>query len=421
MIRSRARELEKPRSAPRIGMWASLRFHDFRLLWTGLLVSNLGSWMQLTATGYYIAKSAHSTEQAALYLGFQGIARAIPVILVSPIAGVLADTFPRRRLLFVTNSAMVLLALLLAVLTTLGWMTIALLIGISALQAVALSFDSPARQSWVPLLVGREYVGNAIGLNSIAFNAPAVVGPAIAGVLIAVIGIEGSFYANAVATLAVIVALVFMKPAPPSTTTRGEPILRSIIDGLRFLLDHGILRWIIALFVVTAALARPYSMLLPAYVVNDLHANAKGLGVAISATGVGGFAGALLTAYLGSRERRGVLWLASAAVMCAGVVVLGFISKLWISLPVLFLIGAATLTFLGASNTLIQTLSPDAMRGRAISVYTMVAIGVVPAGSFLVGALANLIGLHHAFEVSGGLCAAMVAWLWFSHPIVRTV
>ncbi|MDQ2663199.1 MAG: MFS transporter [Candidatus Eremiobacteraeota bacterium] len=421
MIGTGRGELEKPRSAKRAGMWASLQFHDFRLLWTGLLVSNLGSWMQLTATGYYIAKAAHSTEQAALYLGFQGLARAVPVILVSPIAGVLADTFPRRRLLFITNGATVILALTLAVLTSLGWMTVALLIGISALQAVALSFDSPARQSWVPLLVGREYVGNAIGLNSIAFNAPAVVGPAIAGVLIAAIGIEGSFYANAVATTAVLVALAFMKSAPPSTSTRGEPILRSILDGLRFLTDHRILRWIIALFVVTALLARPYSMLLPAYVVNGLHANAKGLGIAISATGIGGFAGALLTAYLGSRERRGVLWLASAAVMCVGVLSLGFISKLWISLPVLFAIGAATLTFLGASNTLIQTLSPDVVRGRAISVYTMVAIGVVPAGAFVLGALANFIGLHHAFLVSGGLCALLVLWLWLSQPIVRTV
>ena len=404
----------------RITIFSALRFRDFRLLWIGLLVSNLGSWMQLPATGYYIAILAGNPRTAALYLGLQGLGRAIPVLLLSPVAGVVADAFPRRRILFITNSVMVLLALILAVFTSLGWMNIVGLILINAASATTLAFDSPARQSWVPLMVEREYVGNAIGLNSVAFNAPAVIGPAIAGGLIIWSGIAGSFYVNAVLTLAVILALVFMKPAPPSTG-RPENWLGSIVYGLRFLIEHPILKWIIAIFVLTAVLVRPYSMLLPAFIVNTLHGNAFDLSLAISATGVGGFAGALLTAYLGTRERRGTIWLVSSVLMALGVMSLGFIWSLWIALPVLFVIGTATMTLLGASNTLIQTLSPDHVRGRAISVYTMVAIGLVPGGALVVGAIGSFIGLHMAFLIVGAVSALFALWPWLTRPILRTV
>jgi MFS family permease len=404
-----------------VSLFSSLQFKDFRLLWFGLLISNLGSWMQLTATGYFIAKLAGNPHTASLYLGFQGLGRAVPVLLLSPVAGLVADTWPRRRVLFWTNSIMALLAFILAVLTSFNLMNILGLILINAANAATMSFDSPARQSWVPLMVPREYIGNAIGLNSVAFNAPAVIGPAIAGILIASIGIAGSFYANAVATLAVVVALLFMQPAPPSNKRSEEPMLKSIAYGLRFLYNHKILNWIISVFIVSAVLVRPYSTLLPAFVVNTLHANAKGLGVAIAATGVGGFAGALLTAYLGARERRGVVWLASALIMSLGVMGLGWVWNLFVSLPILFVIGTATLTFLGASNTLIQTLSPDDVRGRAISVYTMVALGIVPGGAMVVGAIASVIGLHYAFLIAGGVTAAFTLWLWLSRPILRTV
>lgn len=403
-----------------VSMFSSLRIKDFRLLWIGLLISNLGTWMQLTATGYFIAKLAGNAHTASLYLGFQGLARAVPVLLLSPVAGLIADTRPRRQTLFFTNVALSMLALILAIFTSLGWMNIVGLLLINAGTAAAQSFDTPARQSWVPLMVPREYIGNAIGLNSVAFNAPAVLGPAIAGVLISSVNIAGAFYLNAIATLAVVVALIFMKPAPP-TTSRREPFLPSIAYGLRFLYSHKILGWLITMFIITALLVRPYSMLLPAFIVNTLHVTAKGLGIAIAATGVGGFAGALVTAYLGTREHRGTIWSVSAGVMAIGVFLLGFIWNLWLTLPVLFLIGTATMTFLGASNTLIQTLSPDEVRGRAIAVYSMVALGIVPGGALIVGSIASLTGLHVAFWIVGGITALIALYGWITRPIFRTV
>ncbi|MBV9403609.1 MAG: MFS transporter [Candidatus Eremiobacteraeota bacterium] len=407
-----------PKRAP--GLLGALRFRDFRLLWMGLLISNLGTWMQFTATGYFVVKLSPTPQLGSFYLGVLGIARAIPVLLASPIAGVVADRLPRRRVLFVTNSTISALALLLAILTSLHAINIWGLITLSMLNAAAQSFDVPARQSWVPLLVDRDYIGNAIGLNSIAFNAPAVIGPAIAGVLIAYVGVAGSFYVNAAATLAVVVALLFMKSPAPSSTER-ESLLLSIRNGIAFLLSHAILRYVIIFFMVSALLVRPYSLVLPAYALNYLQADAKGLGWAIAATGVGGFGGALVTALFGSSERRGTLWLFSAMLMGLSVLALGFVRTLWISFPVLALIGLATLAFMGMSNILIQTLSPDAVRGRAVSVYSMIALGFVPAGAFVIGGLGSIIGLGHAFVFAGIATALFVSWLAVWRPVIRTV
>jgi MFS family permease len=411
---------ERATPHPDPGIWAALRFRDFRLLWIGLLISNLGTWMQFTAIGYFVSQIAGSPHAAALDLGILGGVRAVPVLLLSPIAGVVADTYPRRQVLFATNTTMSLAALALAILSTLHRLDFTWLIVISIFNAAANAFDSPVRQSWVPMLVDRPYVGNAIGLNSVAFNAPAVIGPAIAGLLIVWIGVAGSFYVNAVATLAVVVAVLMMAPSPISTKRR-EPMLASIRFGLAFLMGHRILRWIIGVFIVTAVLTRPYSQLIPAYVVNTLHGNATALGWAVAAAGIGGFAGGLITAALGKHERRSVQWLWSGILMSAGVLGLSLVWSVPLSLPILFLIGTGTLAFLGATNTLIQTQSPDQVRGRAISVYTMVAIGVVPAGSLVLGAIASMIGLHMAFALAGAACLVCVILAYTTDAAIRKV
>lgn len=407
-----------PRRAPSI--FAPFKYRDFSLLWSGLLISNLGSWMQTTAMGYFIAVSAGTPHRAALYLGFLGAARAIPVFIWSPLAGVVADALPRRATLMVTNSVMIGEALALAILAVTHHLNIGWIVFLATISSSAQSFDAPARQSWVPLLVNRRYIGNAIGLNSMAFNAPAVVGPAVAGLLIAATGVEGAFFFNAAATLAVVGALILMRPSPPSERAR-EPFLPAVRAGMTFLFSHQILRWIMGAFVVTALLVRPYSTLLPAYAVNALHADARGLGWAFAAVGVGGFGGAVVTAYMGGRDRRGIVWLVSATVMSLGVVLLGAAHQLWIALPILFLVGVSTLAFLGMSNTLVQTLSPDDMRGRAMSVYTMVALGVVQGGALLVGSISALVGIHGGLALAAGVCLIFVLWIWFSKPIVRTV
>ncbi|HEY6325538.1 MAG TPA: MFS transporter [Candidatus Cybelea sp.] len=404
----------------RASIFAALRFRDFRLLWFGLLISNLGTWMQFTAMGFFVARAAGSPHRAALELGILGAARAMPVLLLSPLAGVVADHMPRRRVLFVTNATMALSALMLAVLATAHRLDLAGLVVLSALNSAATGFDSPVRQSWVPLLVDRQYVGNAVGLNSVAFNAPAVIGPALAGLLIVWFGVAGAFYFNAAATLAVIVAVIMMRPSPPSATRR-ESTLYAMRHGITFIARDPALRWILLAQLVTAILTRPYSQLVPALAVNVLHAGARGLGWAVSAAGIGGFGGALVTAYFAQRERRSRLWLQSGLLMSAGVLALAFVPTLGTALPVLCAIGVGTLATLGVTNTLIQVLSPDDVRGRALSVYTMIAIGVVPLGALVDGAIAAAIGLRPTFALAGAICVALFIAIWFAAPAVRKV
>ena len=411
--------IEAPIPKRSTALLAALRYRDFRLLWAGLMVSNVGTWMQFTAMGYFVAQVAGSPHAAALDLGILGGARAIPVLLLSPAAGVVADHLPRRRILMATNVTMAVAALLLAILAGAHRLDMVGLVLISALNSAANAFDSPTRQSWVPLLVGRQYVGNAVGLNSVAFNAPAVIGPAFAGILIVWVGVAGCFYVNAVLTLAVVVAVAMMAPAPPTVKHR-EPMLQAMRQGIVFLIGHPILRWIVLTFFVTAVFARPYSQLIPAFTENVLHAGARGLGLAVSAIGVGGFGGALVTAYFAQRGRRSRLWLVAGLTMSAGIAALGFVPSLSVALPVLTLIGIGTMALLGATNTLIQVLAPDDLRGRALSVYTMIAIGVVPAGSLVDGAIAAAIGLHEMFALSGALCAATFLVVWLFCPSVRT-
>jgi MFS family permease len=403
-----------------VSILAALRYRDYRLLWIGLLVSNLGTWMQFTAMGFFVARMAGSAHQAALDLGILGASRAIPVLLLSPIAGVVADRLPRRRVLFVTNTTMALAALILALLASAHALNLLGLALISALNSGANGFDAPTRQSWVPLLVDRRYIGNAVGLNSIAFNAPAVIGPALAGLLIVWIGVAGAFYFNAGATLAVVVAVILMKPSPPSAQ-RGEPTWHAMKQGVSFIVAHPVLRWIVLAQFVTAILTRPYSQLIAAFAVNVLHAGPRGLGWAVSAIGIGGFGGALATAYFAQRERRSRLWLQAGLLMSAGVLVLAFVPSLRLAVCVLFAIGAGTMAMMGATSTLIQILSPDDVRGRALSIYTMIAIGVMPLGSLVDGAIGSIIGLRETFALAGALCVALFLAIWLFAPIVRTV
>jgi MFS family permease len=172
---------------------------------------------------------------------------------------------------------------------------------------------------------------------------------------------------------------------------------------------------------VTALLARPYSQLVAALAVNVMHASARGLGWAVSAIGLGGFGGALVTAYFAQRERRSKLWLQSGLLMSLGVFALAFVPGLPIALPVLFLAGVGTLASLGVTNTLIQTLSPDDVRGRALSIYTMIAIGVVPLGALIDGAIASAIGLRATFALAGAACTVLFLAIWLFRPAVRGV
>jgi MFS family permease len=410
------------RGEPRIAdarpsAWAAFAYRDFALLWGGLLVSNLGTWMQFTALGYYVASLAPDARVGAFDIGLIGAARAVPVLLLSPFAGVVADRYPRRRVLFITNSITSLLSFALFALVATYHAPLWTLMIVSGLQAATQSFDAPARQSWVPLMVPREFVGGAIGLNSVAFNAPSVVGPPLAGLLIAGIGVAPCFLVNAATTLAVLAALTFMKPAPPSSRRRGN-VVEAIVEGVRFLIRHPVLRWVVLLLVVTSLTIRPYNFLLPAYALHVVHTDALGLGWLMAASGAGAIGGAFFTAASGD-DRRGIIWAVSAVAAGAGVAALGLTSHVGLAAAILGIVGLATLSFIGSSNILLQTLAPDEMRGRVVSVYSMILLGLVPLGSLIVGSIAAVFELRWTFVAAGALACAIALGVAFTQPEVR--
>jgi MFS family permease len=411
--------VEQPPPRRRSGFLAPFRYRDYRLLWSGLIISNLGTWMQLTTLGYLVVKLAGTARLAALDVGILGASSAIPVLLLSPLAGAVADRFPRRRVLLVTNSIEVCAALTLAVLASTGRIALWEIFIIAGIRSTGQSFDAPARQSWVPLLVPREFLGNAIGLNSVAFNAPSVIGPPIAGILILYVGLATSFYLNAVLTFATVTAILMMKAPPPSSTVR-ENMFASIAHGVRFLATNAVLRPVLLMLVATCLLVRPYQQLMPAYAAHVVHVDARGLGFMLAAIGAGAITGSLLTAVIGAR-RRAVVWISSACVMSLGTITLGSVHSFGVAIVVLVFVGLAVLSFVGSSNVLLQTLSPEDMRGRAISVFSMIILGLIPAGSLLLGTFATFVGIQTSLICGGALALVLAAIVWFTSPELRAV
>ena len=393
------------------------RYRDFSLLWSGLLVGNIGTWMQFTALGYYVAKLAPNAGVGSFYIGLLGASRMVPVLIASPFAGVIADRYPRRLILLSTNILTAILAVLLAAALMTDKATLPVVLLLSGLQAATQSFDAPARQSWVPLMVPRELVGNAIGLNSFAFNAPSVVGPPLAGLFIAASGIAPCMILNAIVKFAVVAAVLLMRPAATSSTQRNS-FLAAIREGIAFIYGHGVLRWIYLMLIVTALSVRSYNFLLPAYAVHVVHTDARGLGWLMAAAGAGAMLGALSIAAL-NVKRRALIWFVSGTLASAGVMVLGLTDNLTLAAIILTFIGLGTQSFIGSSNVLVQTLAPDDMRGRVVSVYSMILLGLVPGGALVIGSIARFVDLRMVFIGAGALCTIVGIWTYAAHPKLR--
>ena len=394
-------------------------FRDFRLLWSGLLISNFGTWLQFTALGYLVVRMAPDPAHGVLNAGLLGAAQSIPALLLSPLAGVIADRAPRRRVLLCTNAIVSLSAFALFVCTATGFEPLWALLLLDAVRVGAMAFDAPARQSWVSLLVPRRFIGNAIGLNSIAFNAPSVIAPPIAGLMILGIGIWATFLINAIATLAVVAALIFMKPVPPSSVVR-EPMLVAMRAGLLSLLSHPALRGVVMLLLVISLLVRPYNALMPAYAAHVVGVDARGLGIMLASGGIGAILGSLATAIVGAR-RRAAIWIGSALLMGLADLTLGMTRSLGFALLALFVMGMASLSFAGSTNVLIQTLSSDEMRGRAMSVFSMTIMGLVPAGSLALGVVASRVGLPITFVGTGTIALICTVAIFWSNRDLRAV
>ncbi len=384
----------------------ALRHTDFRLYWTGQLISLVGTWMQSVAQGWLM----HRLTDSPLMLGLLGFAQFLPVMLLSLWAGVLVDRVDRRRLLLVTQALAMLQALALAVLVTFGvvqpWMILTLAFLFGAINA----FDLPTRQSLVADLVGREDLSNGIALNSAAFNSARIVGPASAGVLVAWVGEAGCFWINALSYGAVLSSLVMMRVPVRAIDATGTAVAR-LTEGVRYVWGQRGLRDLLLLLGLMGGFGFQYMVLLPVYARTILDAGPGEYGLLVSAFGVGSILAALrMTRTLSRWDLRRQLLL---GLVVAGLGQAGFAwsRSLPLTLVMGFLSGFGLILYISSTNTLIQMTTDDAFRGRVMSLYTFMFVGMAPFGALLAGSLAEHFGAPAATSVCAVLLLAGALWV----------
>jgi MFS family permease len=354
---------------------------------------------------------------SSLLLGAVTFAGQFPVLVIAPVAGLVADRLKRRQVVIATQTASMILAGILAALTLSQRVTVAQVIFLAALMGVVNSFDIPARQSFIVEMVGREDLMNAIALNSSVFNAARIIGPSVAGILVASCGEGWCFFANSVSYLAVIAGLLLMKIPPRPRPAESASPFAHIAEGFRFVRRTAPIRALLLLIGLVSLVAMPYAVLMPVFAAKILHGNARTLGILMTAAGVGALAGALMLA-----GRRGVFGLGRIVALSCGSFGLALIffsfSKQWVLSALLLVpVGFSVMTQMAATNTLIQSMVPDRLRGRTMAIYSMMFLGMAPFGSLLSGALADHIGAPRTVALGGAL--AILGALAFARHLPR--
>jgi MFS family permease len=382
----------------------ALRSRNYRLFVGGQLVSLIGTWMQTVAQSWLVYRFTGS----AVLLGLVGFASQIPVFVLAPLGGVLADRLDRRRVLIVVQATMMVLALALAALTLSGVVQIWQIFTLAALLGITNAFDIPVRQSFVVRMVGREYLPNAIALNSSMVNGARLVGPAVAGAIVAAVGEGWCFLINGLSYAGVIAALWTMRGTEDGGQRRsaGESAWVSVVEGFEFAWRTMPVRALLLLLGLVSLMGMPYSVLMPIFADKILKGGPYAYGLLMSAAGLGalGGSGALTV----RRDLRGLgRWIAVCASGFGGCLVLfSFSRSLWLSAALLVPAGFCMMVEMAASNTLIQSMVPDRLRGRVMAVYSMMFMGMAPLGALMAGALAGPIGAPATVAVGGAVCVA---------------
>ena len=400
----------RPRPAPLAGGgFAALRHRNFRLFYAGQLLSLVGTWMQSTAQGWLVLELTDS----ALLLGTVSAAGTLPVLLFTLYAGVLADRVEKRRVLVAAQAGAAAVALALAVLTDTGWITVPWILALVFLLGTASAFEIPTRQSFFVELVGQEDLTSAIALNSSAFSATRVVGPALAGVLLGSVGVAACFYLNAVSYLAVIAGLLMIRLPPFRRPERTASTLANLREGFAFIRGDRLVRTLVWTIAALSVLGFPYVMLLPVFARDVLHVGAPGLGWLLAASGSGALAGGITLSALASRVPRGRLVLAACFSFALLVGAFALSRSLPLSMLLLAAAGFCMILNNGCVNSLLQSLVPDRLRGRVMSVYVFMFLGMAPLGSLQAGALARWMGAPAALAAGAAVLALVVlgvAW-----------
>jgi predicted MFS family arabinose efflux permease len=394
---------------------SALANRDFRVYYAGNLVAQIGSWMQTVSQSWLVLQLTNSP----FLLGLTATLQSGPILLLAVFTGVLADRLTKRNILIVTQAVQGTLALVLGLLVWSGHVRFGYVAVMAVIWGVTSALDQPTRQSFIMELVGRPHVVSAVGMNSASFNTARIVGPAVAGVLIARVGLFAGFLLNALAFVVSIVALTRVparEPSPRASTT----ILEETVEGLTYAGRMPAVRFILSLQVVVSFSVFNFSVYVPLLARNVLGLGSEGFGMLMASLGVGAVAAGLSLGTLGTRRPAPNLIAASAAAACAGLVGLSLTRSFWPAVILLASVGFTGTLAVASCNTSLQLMAPDAMRGRMMSLYTLLSSGVFPIGAFVVGALSQSWGVSTAFAVNGlvGLAALGVS-VWWTPPRVR--
>jgi predicted MFS family arabinose efflux permease len=376
----------------------AFRHRDFRLFFSGQLISLVGTWMQSVAQAWLVLELTNS----AFRLGLVSALQFAPMLVLSFFAGALADRLPKRRLVLVSQSVLFVQALSLALLVHVGHVEYWHVAVLALVYGVANTLDMPTRQAFIVEMVGRDDLMNAIALNSAMFNAARIVGPALAGLAIARWGTALAFYMNAVSFVPVIVALVAVRAEGRPRAASGRTMADEIREGIRFALRTRRVALTMAMVLAVSGFLFNYNVLIPLYVRDVLGHGAQGLGLLMATLGIGAVAGAVVLAIVG-RSRPPVAALATPALLqAASTGALAAAHREGVAVPLLLVMGFCGILFMAGSNSTVQLTVPDELRGRVMALHTLMFAGITPFGAFLMGSVAQAAGVKAALLVSGG-------------------
>lgn len=397
-------KIEKPetKNSPKSkipGTFRALRHRNFQLFFAGQFVSLTGTWMQSVAQSWLVYRLTGSV----VLLGMIGFASQIPVFFIAPFGGAVADRYNRQKILIFTQSASMITAFVLAILTLTGLIQVWHLFVLAGCFGLANAFDIPTRQAFVPDMVGKEDLLNAIALNSSMFNGARIVGPAIAGILVAAVGEGWCFFGNAVSYIAVITGILLMKITPVIRERKGTTF-SNIAEGFSFVARTAPIRGLLLLLGLVSLMGMPYAVLMPIFADKILGGGSETLGLLMGASGTGALIAALILA-----SRKEVFGLGRWVAFASGglgisLILFSFSTNFWLSLLFLIPVGFSMMTQMSSSNTLIQAMVPDELRGRVMSVYSMMFMGMAPLGALLAGSLAGIFGAPYTVALGGAVC-----------------
>jgi len=396
--------------------WRALRHRNFRLFFGGQSISLIGTWMTRIATSWLV----YHLTKSALLLGTVGFAGQIPTFLLAPLAGVIVDRIDRRKVLVWTQSLAMAQSLALAWLTLSHRITIAEVLALSAMQGIINAFDMPVRQSFmVKMVEDRADLSNAIAINSSMVNTARLIGPSLAGLLIAATNEGWCFLVDGMSYIAVIASLLMMRLPRAEEQRATSTLFEQLREGWTYVSGFAPIRTVLLLFALLSLMGWPFMVLMPIFAAQVLHGGPHTLGFLMGAVGVGSLVSALTMVM--RRSVRGLTKMIPIAAVAFGIGLIGFglSSSIWLSLPMMFVTGFGMMQGLTASNTIVQTLVGENMRGRVMSYYIMAFVGMAPFGSLLAGSLAHLIGARRTVMVSGVACIAGALWFFTRLKAIR--